>query len=265
MRKSPNVFLLAVLLGALSAALIYRHLRTLRAEAEAARRPSVDIVIAKESIAIGSRIEPNQVGRAAWPADMEPEGAVHDPATVVGTIALTRLEKNQPVLQAQVTAQGTGLLPLMITEGMRAMSVKVDNVTGVSGFITPNSRVDVMVAGQPDGAGNEQERSKVVLQNVRVLATGKSIEQRDEKPVEVPTVTLMVTPEEAETLTLAARHEPVRLALRNFQDEAIVDTPGISSRTLFGGGFEERNEPTGRGGYAVELIAGATRSIQVVR
>jgi pilus assembly protein CpaB len=77
----------------------------------------------------------------------------------------------------------------------------------------------VLVAGKPEGDSNVDERSKLILQNVRVLATGKSIEQQDEKPVEVPTVTLLVSPEEAEKLTLATRQEPVRLALRNFRDE----------------------------------------------
>jgi pilus assembly protein CpaB len=129
--------------------------------------------------------------------------------------------------------EGVGLLPLLITEGMRAMSVKVDSVTGVSGFITPNSRVDVLVAGRPEGRGDDEERSKLILQNVRVLATGKSIEQQDEKPVEVPTVTLLVSPEEAEKLTLATRQEPVRLALRNFRDEEVVRTSGMSTSALF--------------------------------
>jgi pilus assembly protein CpaB len=114
----------------------------------------------------------------------------------------------------------------------------VDSVTGVSGFITPNSRVDVLIAATPQNGGqgeDNEERSKVVLQNVKVLAIGKSIEQVDEKPVEVPTVTLLVSPADGEKLTLAARHEPLRLALRNYRDENLVDTPGISTSELFEG------------------------------
>jgi pilus assembly protein CpaB len=108
----------------------------------------------------------------------------------------------------------------------------VDDVTGVSGFITPNSRVDVLVSGS-DGDDREH-RSKLILQNVKVLATGKSIEQKDEKPVEVPTVTLLVSPADAEKLTLAARQDPVRLALRNYRDEDFVGTPGITISALLG-------------------------------
>src|SRR5947207_9607427 len=151
---------------------------------------------------------------------------------VVGSIARATIERNQPILQQALVAQGSGLLPLMIPEGMRGMSVRVDTVTGVSGFITPLSQVDVIIAGQREG--EQDQKSKVVLQNVKVLAIGKSIEQKDEKPVEVPTVTLLVSPADAEKLTLAARQEPVRLALRNYRDDDFVTTPGMSTRALFG-------------------------------
>jgi pilus assembly protein CpaB len=130
--------------------------------------------------------------------------------------------------------KGAGLLPLLITDGMRGMSVRVDTVTGVSGFVTPNSRVDVLVSGDPNDEAKEgDKKGKVILQNVRVLATGKDIEQKDEKPVEVPTVTLLVSPEDAEKLTIATRAEAVRLTLRNYRDEEIIPTAGIAMKTLF--------------------------------
>ncbi len=95
------------------------------------------MVVANDSIAIGSKIAGNQVRTVSWPADVEPEGVIHDPQRVVGAIARTTIEKNQPIVQGVLLTEGAGLLPLLITEGMRAMSVKVDPVTGVSGFITP--------------------------------------------------------------------------------------------------------------------------------
>ena len=234
MRKPGNILLLAVIIGALAAALVYRHLRELRMEIDAARGAAgrtVDVVVANDTIPIGGRIEANQVRTVPWPAEVQPEGAVHDPKMVHDSIARTTIEKNQPVLQSDMIGQGAGLLPLIIPEGMRGMSVRVDDVTGVSGFITPSSRVDVVISGTPEGA--QDQRSKVVLQNIRVLATGKSIEQRDNKPVEVPTVTLLVSPDDAEKLTLATRYEPVRLALRNYRDEDMVHTSGVSTKALF--------------------------------
>jgi len=235
MRKPANIFLLAIIVGALSAAMIYRHLKTMNMEVEAARaagqHPVTDVVVARDTISIGTRVSPDSLKVVTWPADALPEGAVHDPQEVVGGIARTTIGKNQPVAKTELIAQGAGLLPLMIDEGMRAMSVKVDSVTGVSGFITPNSHVDVIVAATR-GEKNDM-RSRVIMQNIRVLATGTIIEQKDETPVEVPTVTLLVTPEQAETLTLATRYDSVRLALRNYRDEELVQTTGTSAAAMF--------------------------------
>src|SRR5262245_45290868 len=237
MKKPGTILLMAVILGALVSAWVYNLVRSKDRQLEAARRSAsgdtIELVVAASEIPIGARIEAAQVRTTRWPMDAEPEGAVKKVDEVVGQVARTTIEKNRPVVASQLVGQGVGLLPMLITEGMRAMSVKVDSVTGVSGFITPNSRVDVLVAGKPEGRGNDEERSKLILQNVRVLATGKSIEQQDEKPVEVPTVTLLVSPEEAEKLTLATRQEPVRLALRNFRDEEVVRTSGMSTSALF--------------------------------
>src|SRR5207253_2239128 len=225
MRKPANIFLLAIIVGALSAAMIYRHLKSMNMEVEAARaagqHPVTDVVVARDTISIGTRITPDNLKLVTWPADAQPDGSVHDPQDVVGSIARTTIGKNQPVARTQLIAQGAGLLPLMIDEGMRAMSVKVDSVTGVSGFITPNSHVDVIVAATR-GEKNDM-RSRVIMQNIRVLATGTIIEQKDEKPVEVPTV----------TLTLATRYDSVRLALRNYRDEELVQTTGTSAAAMF--------------------------------
>src|SRR5947208_3978859 len=235
MRKPANIFLLAIIVGALSAAMIYRHLKSMNMEVEAAKaagqHPVTDVVVARDTISIGTRIGNDNLKVVTWPADAQPDAAVHDPKDVVGSIARTTIGKNQPVATTELIAQGAGLLPLLIEEGMRAMSVKVDSVTGVSGFITPNSRVDVLIAGNR-GEGNEM-RSRVILQNIKVMATGTIIEQKDEKPVEVPTVTLLVTPEQAETLTLATRYDSVRLALRNYRDEDMVQTQGMTAAAMF--------------------------------
>jgi pilus assembly protein CpaB len=238
MRRPGSMLLLAIVIGALAAALVYRHMRALSSEVEMARRATpgtVDVVVASETIPVGSRIAENQVKVVPWPDKIMPDGAITDPKAVVNAVARVTIERNQPLSQAQLLGQGADVLPLLIPDGMRAMSVRVDDVTGVSGFITPNSRVDVLVAGAPEsGEGNQGQRSKLVLQDIRVLAIGKSIAQQQDKPVEVPTVTLLVSPEEAEKLTLATRYEPVRLALRNYSDNQLVGTPGLSTGTLFG-------------------------------
>jgi pilus assembly protein CpaB len=268
MRRPGNILLIAIVIGALTSAMVYRYLRSQQAAIEAARTATtaatVDVIVANATIPIGSRIEAKQLKVVRWPAGDEPEGTFHTPESVAGNIARTTIEKNEPLIQSQLVNQQVGLLPLLITDGMRGMSVKVDSVTGVSGFITPSSRVDVLVSGTPEGGA--EQMSKVVLQNVRVLATGTSIEHLDNKPVEVPTVTLLVSPQDAEKLTIATRQEPVRLALRNFHDEESVQTSGVTTRALFGQErrppppppavpvVARRHEPSPR--YSVEVILG---------
>ena len=273
MHKPTNMFLLATIVGALSAALAYRHLSQLRTEIEAARvaaaHATVGIVVASQTIPVGTSIERTSVKIVPWPKEFQPDGALSEVDAVVGKLARATIEKNQPLAESLVVSQGTGLMPLPITEGMRAMSVKVENVTGVSGFVTPSSRVDVLVSGTPDGNGSQEQRSKVILQNIRVLATGTSIEQRNDKPVEVPTVTLLVSPEDAEKLTLATRQEPVRLALRNYRDEDLVRTPGISTHALLGGDGRPVHAASDAGEHvaptdAVEILRGEQLTLQKV-
>jgi pilus assembly protein CpaB len=229
---------MSIVVGLLFAALVYRHMSEQQDELERARRSAtgatVDVVVAGAPIPVGTRVDATQLRMARWPVDLEPESTIHTVEEAVGSVARSSIERNQPLQWSLLVPKGAGLLPLLITDGMRGMSVRVDPVTGVSGFITPNSRVDVLVSGQPQNGGAEQDqRGKVILQNVRVLATGKEIEQKDEKPVEVPTVTLLVGPEDAEKLTIATRQEPVRLALRNYRDEEIVPTAGVTTKSLF--------------------------------
>ena len=259
--------MLSLVLGALFAALVYRYLSDQRSKLDAARRAvggaTIEVMVASTDIPLGSVIEQSEVRLAAWPADLEPEGAMRNPDDVVGRVARVSLDKNHPIIGGKLINKGAGLLPLLINEGMRAMSVKVDPVTGVSGFITPNSRVDVLVSGTTeleDGDESDQ-RSKLILQNVRVLAIGTIIEQIDEQAREVPTVTLLVSPEDAEKLTLASRQDAVRLALRSYADNEVVKTAGISRQTLFEPDEKaprrrRRGGRRGRSGPSVEILLG---------
>jgi pilus assembly protein CpaB len=269
MRRPGNILLLAILIGALASALVYRQLKSQQKALEEAQIKQTEtasvtspIVVAKDVITIGTQIDPSQLKIVAWPVDAPVEGGFSDPAGIAGHVARVRIEKNQPLTQEQLVSANTGLLPLLISDGMRGMSVRVDNVTGVSGFITPDSHVDVLIAGTPD-TGDKEMRGKVILQNIRVLASGMTIERKDNKPVEVPTVTLLVSPVDAEKLTLAVRGSPVQLALRNYRDDAVVTTPGATTGGLFGraaaappapGVPAERRERAP--GHSVEILLG---------
>jgi pilus assembly protein CpaB len=273
MRRPASIFFLAVLIGGLAAAMIYRYLSEQQAALalarDQARGIAVPVVVASELIPIGTRLDAAKLKQVSWPAEAQPEGGFAEISDVVGQVARATIQKNQPITATQVTADASGLLPMLIADGMRAVSVKVDTVTGVSGFITPNSRVDVLTSGKIEGGDDKEQRSKLFMQNVRVLAIGTSIELQDDKPVEVPTVTLLVSPDEAEELALAARQGPVLLALRNFLDEERVETGGSTTRQLFGAdaprrssGPPRRARPAPPSRPSVEVLLGEKRTRQ---
>jgi pilus assembly protein CpaB len=258
----------ALLIAALGAALVYRYLRSQQDELEEAKNKAlgsvVEVVVASEVIPIGARIKESQVKLVKWPKDAEPDGALYKTDAAVNRVARVTIQRNQPVVNSQLVTEAAGLLPLLIPEGRRAMSVKVDKVSGVSGFITPNSFVDVLASGQVERTGGErEERSKLILQNIKVLAIGTEIEQKDDGAVEVPTVTLLVLPDEAEKLTLATRKDPIRLALRNYRDNSDVATPGLSMNELFGRkGRQVRNGNVAPARPSMEILLGETRTRQ---
>src|SRR5262245_386682 len=269
--KPGTVFVLSVALAALVASMVYRqlHVRDIALEeaqrAHATKEPTVQVVVARATLPIGTRITQDQLTTIPWVAGSEPEGAVSDPGALVGKLAVSKIEKNHPVAQTDVAADGAG--PLMIAEGMRAISVKIDTVAGVSGFVTPGSHVDVLVAS---GSRSGEVRSKLFLQNVKVLAMGKSTLQGDEAATTAPTATLLVTPEQAEKMMLDSGFEPVQLALRSLQDEETVTTQGASSNALFAGSSldppatEEETAPPEHRGYSVEVLLQGKSTRQAV-
>lgn len=241
MKNRANLLFLAVVVAAIGAIGMYRYLESRDAELRAARAAlasasSVPVIVATRPIAIGTTLAAADVTVVEWPADAVPPATLSDPAGVVGKVVRTNLDVMQAIRENNLADQGFGLMPMLIEQGKRAVSVRVDRETGVSGFVTPNSYVDVLATGMVRGDGKGERRVKMILQNVRVLATGKSTAVENNEPVEVPTVTLLVTPDEAERLTLATQENPVRLALRSFEDAAPVKTAGLTVDELLDDG-----------------------------
>ena len=224
---------IAVLLAVLASVGAYKFLSGQSRVAEQARLQTVGIVVALVDIPLGSTINPNQVAVSAWPKDNYPKDALTDAKIAVGRVALRDFFRGEPVVESKLVPLGksTGLLSLKVPPGMRAFSIKVNEAVGVGGFIVPDTRVDVVVTTSP--SPNSQEKvSKIVLEDVRVLAAGQVIEQKDNKPVTVNTVTLALLPEEAEKLALAGNDGIIQLVMRNFTDNVLVMTGGANKGRL---------------------------------
>jgi pilus assembly protein CpaB len=171
-------------------------------------------------------------------AGVLPEGAILKPADALGRGVTSDLYQGEPILENRLAARGSGGgLAATIPDGMRACAVRVDDVVGVAGFVTPGMRVDVLISGHPPGPVTTVQGPEVrtLLQNIEVLSAGTDI-QKDAggKPQSVQVVNLLVTPEQAEALSLASNQTKIQLVLRNPLDTKLADTTGTSVAHLFG-------------------------------
>ena len=200
-----------------------------------------DVVVAKVDIPVGSRIIPEQLTIAQFPANVTPEGAVSTiDDKLIGRVVVTSISPRDPVTEVKLAPVGAaGGLSSIIPEGYRAMTVAVNDVVGVSGFIMPGTLVDIVVViTPPKGSGNDEMISKIVLQNIKVLANGQNIDKpKDDREVEraVRAVTLQVTPEQAEKLALASSEGKLQLVMRNSVDQSDEQTAGANKRSLLNG------------------------------
>jgi pilus assembly protein CpaB len=195
------------------------------------------IVVAAADINLGQRLTPEMVKLAEWPADSVPKGAFTDPAKLAGRVLKSSVLGGEPVSEAKLAPAGTlGGLSALITEGKRAITVRVNDVIGVAGFALPGNYVDIIVSTAkdpgPEANGREQSISKIVLERILVLAVAQEVNRDETKPRVVNAVTLEVTPEQAEKLDLARSVGTLSLALRNQVDPAAAATLGATKDSL---------------------------------
>jgi pilus assembly protein CpaB len=192
-----------------------------------AAEPSRTVVVAARDLPAGAILRREDVEAVGWPGSAIPEGYATQAGEVVGRGLITEVKKNEPLLDWKLARkEAGGGLPITIPEGMRAVSVEVDEVIGVAGFVLPGTRVDVLVTVMP-GNDRSQTTTRIILQNIHALAADQKYQQDVEgEPQYVTVVTLLVTPPQAEALTLAATEGHIQLALRNTLDTEEVDTRG---------------------------------------
>ncbi len=193
-----------------------------------------DLVVAVRPLPVGATIKPEDVKVVQVPASQFPKGGISTVEEVIDRPVISNILADEPVHEGRLAARGSGLgLAPIIPKGMRAVTIRVNDVAGVAGFVLPGMRVDVLVTGRPPD-NDEGTVTMTVLQNILVLSAGQTIQPDAEgRAINAPTVTLLVTPEQAETLTLAANEGRVQLVLRNGSDQSIAKTKGKALSELY--------------------------------
>ena len=194
---------------------------------------SVFTVVAARPLTLGTLLTPDDVKVVAWPGRAQVPGTVPDVKAVVNRGLIAPVLENEPITESKLAPVGVGGgLPPSIPAGMRAISIKVNEVVGVAGFVVPGTRVDLVVTV----ARQQESMSRVVVSNVQVLTAGAIIDQgkKGGEPIPASVVTLMVTPEDAERVALASTEGKIILMLRNPLDTLPTDTHGVRMAALMG-------------------------------
>src|SRR5689334_21448606 len=251
-RSRPFILLaLAVLSGGAAAYLALQYIRQQATPLLAATPKNSQVVVAAHAMPLGAVLGERDVKTVEWAGGALPPGFIGSLPEAVGRGLIVPVQENEPILDAKLAAKGLGGgLPVIIDQGMRAVSVAVDQVVGVAGFVTPSTRVDVLLT--LNDASSKEPATRVIMQNVKALSAGQSIQQDKEgKPQPVSVMTMLVTPEQAETLALAASQGRIQMALRNSMDTLHIETRGTRVSALMGG-------PIGRVPVAAPRRATAT-------
>jgi pilus assembly protein CpaB len=198
--------------------------------------PTQPVVVAAADLGLGVELKKEDLSIVNFPVGHAPDGSFSKVTDVIGRGLVVSLVKNEPVLNAKLASREAGSgLPPIIPDGMRAVSVRVNEVIGVAGYVLPGTRVDVLATASPTSSPQDAT-SKVILSNVQVLTAGTRLEQDQEKgkPMQVTVVTLLVYPEQSERLALASTEGKIQLALRNPMDKSAPETPGVKPAGLLG-------------------------------
>ena len=278
------VFALAVLAGG---GLAYGTYNAINAQpVKTVSAPTQPVVVASANLPLGTELKKEDLTVVNFPMGQAPEGTFSKPSDILGRGLIVSMVKNEPVLPAKLASKEAGSgLPPVIPDGMRAVSVRVNEVIGVAGYVLPGTRVDVLATANPTGQ-TQDVTSKVILSNVQVLTAGTRMEQDQEKgkPMAVTVVTLLVFPEQSERLALASTEGKIQLALRNPLDQGAPETPGMKQAILLGMAKPTAPRPASSGSGprksvgpvtpeapaaaplpTVEMIRGDKRSAEVIK
>ncbi len=240
MKKNRTLIVMsiAILMAGIAAYGVYRAIQQLPVrEVEVA---SVEVVVASQTLPVGTRLTTDHLRVVPWPERNPVAGAVSDPSEIIDRGVIVTILENEPVTSTKIAGPESGAgLPPIIPEGMRAMSVRVNEVIGVAGFVLPGTRVDVVATVNAPAQGDrpQEPMSRTVVSNVEVLTAGTRYDQEEAlegEPRQSTVVTLAVLPEDGERIALAASNGTISLVLRNPLDVEPTETEGIRLAALMG-------------------------------
>jgi pilus assembly protein CpaB len=230
-RRFLLILICASVIGFLASFLVYRVVSQV---ANARSDQSEQIVVATAALGLADTVTSQHIKLVNWPKASVPPGALRTAAEAEGRVVRSSIVAGEPLIEGKLASQLTGkggIMPMLIPEGQRGVTIRLDDATRESGFVMPNSRVDVLVS-MPKAPGSNEKIAKVILQDVTVLAAGQIVEMKDNKPVTNTTVTLTLTPHQVERLAVAQSDGRLMLVQRNLRDTQFVRTPGATPSSL---------------------------------
>jgi pilus assembly protein CpaB len=230
-RRFLLILICASVIGFLASFLVYRVVSQV---ANARSDQSEQIVVATAALGLADTVTSQHIKLVNWPKASVPPGALRTAAEAEGRVVRSSVVAGEPLIEGKLAPQLAGrggIMPMLIPEGQRGVTIRLDEATRESGFVMPNSRVDVLVS-MPKGPGSNEKIAKVILQDVTVLAAGQIVELKDNKPVTNTTVTLALTPHQVERLAVAQSDGRLMLVQRNLRDTQFVRTPGATPSSL---------------------------------
>src|SRR5580700_6114963 len=235
MNRSRLLFIgfVAIALGAFVSFVVYKNLR---AKSSGGNEPGVDVIVAANDIQVGAKVEDRDVRSVKVPTSVAPPNYFRSKSQIISRGVILPIQKGEFILPSKLAPENAGSgLPSLIPPGMRAVSVRVNEVVSVAGFVVPGTRVDVLLTGTPNGSSEPQ--TTTVLQNVAVIASGHTLERNASGEAQTtPVITLLASPEDAERLTLASSEGKIQLSLRNPLDTHQDSVDPANAKGLYKGG-----------------------------
>lgn len=244
-RRNFIIIGVAVVLGLVAVYLANSYFSGVEAQQErvAEEQQLVQVAVATQDLGFGAQLSSDNVRLVNWPAQSVPDGAITDMNQFAGTnVAIRPIARGEPILKARISERA--VLSENIPEDMRAVTIAVDEVTGVAGFVTPGDAVDIIMTRTIPG-GQDDRVASIVLENVQIVAIDRRASESSTEPQDLKMATLLVNQQDAQKLAIASASGRLSMALRNVENQDVGSTRIVTTRDLPGGGVRYAQRSNG--------------------